>query len=199
MVQSSNWCMWCCKATTVHLSIHFQCSIWRVCKSDVYIPSPLYWDTSNKLNQCCMTHLLTIPCSHGHWSQHLKPKPALCATHTLWSGPVTHPPNFIPGGILKHKLKWGLEDPWHQTNIYACLCVYFICATSPLQGILLKSWGGSGTAHEHCQHSPCPLWRSKVLWEKTNWEQLMFLLQWLDCHNVLHLISPSLPFSYPSN
>ena len=121
-------------------------------------------------------------------------KPALCATQTLRSGPATHPPNFIPGGILKHKLRWGLEDPWHQTHIYVCLCVFFPCPTLPFTGHNTETLRSKWTAHEHCQHSPSLLWRCKVLREKTIWEQFMLLLQWLPQCLALHFSIP-----YPHN
>jgi hypothetical protein len=123
-------------------------------------------------------------------------KPALCATQTLRSGPATHPSNFIPGGILKHKLRWGLEDPWHQTHIYVCVCSFPV-VPFPLQDIILKRWGVNGRLMNTVSILP-PHSGDVKFWERRQTKNSSRCF-YSDCHNALHFISPSPTLSYPHN
>ena len=136
-VQCSNWCMWCCKATTVHLSIHFQSLIRSVCKCTPL--HPLYWEIGNKLNQCwwhiCRQLLALIDNGHNIWSQTC----TVCHTNTaLRSG---HSSIQLYSWWISHtqaKVRVGRSlTPGIYIYMYVCVCSSPVLS-SPLEDIILK-------------------------------------------------------------
>jgi hypothetical protein len=126
MVQWSNQWMWCWKTTTVHLSIHFQHSIWSVCK---WRPlHPFYWDTGNQLNQdwwhICRQFLAVMVIGHCIWSQTW----TVCHTITeLRSGYSSIQLYSWWNSHTQAKVRVGRSL---TTGIYICLFVHVLSLSS---------------------------------------------------------------------